>query len=114
MSEDVKPTVVEKKKRQRRSMEMIAQLVWEAERSGNIAEICRRENIAPAQMYRWRSRLKEAGVEALKSTKRGPKGKDSEKEELRREVSRLKSALCESTIELHLLKKSVSSGYSET
>jgi transposase-like protein len=114
MNQEIQPTVVEKKKRQRRSMEMIAQLVWEAERGGNVAEVCRRENIAPAQMYRWRTRLKEAGVEALKSTKRGPKGKDPEKEELRQEVARLKSALCESTIELHLLKKSVSSGYSGT
>jgi len=40
---------------------------------------------------------------------RGPKSKDPEKEDLAREVDRLKSALLESTKELLLLKKSVSS-----
>lgn len=113
MTQEVQPTEVTKK-RHRRSTEMIAQLVWEAERQGNAAEICRRENIAPSLFYRWRQRLKEAGIEALKSTKRGPKGRDPEKEQLKREVARLTSALCESTIELHLLKKSVSSDYSGT
>jgi transposase-like protein len=93
---------------------MMAQLVWEAERSGNVAEICRRENIAPNLFYRWRQRLKQSGVEGLKAAKRGPKSKDVEKEQLKAEVARLKSALCESSIELHLLKKSVSSGYMGT
>ena len=41
-----------KESRTRRSPEMIAELVWEADRKGNAAEICRRENIAPPLFYR--------------------------------------------------------------
>jgi hypothetical protein len=41
---EVKPI---KKTRTRRSPEMIAELIWEAERKGNAAEVCRRESIAP-------------------------------------------------------------------
>ena len=108
MSQEVQPTIVTKK-RERRSPEMIAQLIWEAERNGNTAEICRRENVSPSLFYRWRQRHKEAGIQGLKATKRGPKGRDPEKEDLAREVERLKSALLESTMELLLLKKSVSS-----
>ena len=108
MSQEVQSTVVTTK-RQRRSPEMIAQLIWEAERNGNLAEICRREHVSPSLFYRWRQRHREAGIEGLKATKRGPKGKDLEKEQLQREVARLKNALLESTMELLLLKKSVSS-----
>jgi transposase len=93
---------------------MIAQLIWEAERTGNTAAICRRENIAPNLFYRWKQRMKESGVEGLKAQKRGPKSQDAEKEQLKGEIQRLKTALCESTVELQLLKKSVSSGYTVT
>jgi transposase-like protein len=87
---------------------MISELIWEAERKGNAAEICRRENIQPNLLYRWKSRFKEGGIEALKAMKRGPKSKDPVKQALARENERLKTALCESSIELQLLKKSVS------
>lgn len=100
-----------KKSRIRRSPEMVAELVFEAERKGNVAEICRRENIAPALFYRWRQKAKESVIQGLKDSKRGPKGKDHEKAALEAENERLKAALCESAIELQLLKKSVSSGY---
>jgi hypothetical protein len=46
--------------------------------------------------------------------KRGPKAKDAEKVALERESKRLQAALVEATIELQLLKKSVSSGWMET
>lgn len=105
-SNEVPPT---KKTRTRRSPEAIAELILEAERKGNAAEICRREGIAPNLFYRWRTRFKEAGIEAIKASKRGPKSKDREKAALEREVKRLSQALCEQTIELQLLKKSVSS-----
>jgi transposase-like protein len=108
MTQEIQPTSVNKK-RLRRSPEMIAQLIWEAERTGNTAEICRRENITPSLFYRWRQRHKEAGIEGLKAAKRGPKGRDLEKEKLHREVAQLKGALLDSTMELLLLKKSVSS-----
>lgn len=98
-----------KKTRVRRSPEMIATLIWEVERRGNAAEICRRENIAPNLFYRWKQKFKEAGIQGLQAMKRGPKAKDREKIQLEREVNRLTTALCESSIELLLLKKSVSS-----
>ena len=102
---------IPKKTRVRRSPEAIAELIWEAERKGNAAEICRRENIAPTLLYRWKSKFKEAGIQGLLAMKRGPKKKDHEKVKLARENERLTAALCESSIELLLLKKSVSSGW---
>jgi transposase-like protein len=104
---EVKPT---KKTRTRRSPEMIAELIWEAERKGNAAEVCRRESIAPTLFYRWKQKFKEAGIQGLQAMKRGRKVKDHDKERLERENTRLSQALCESSIELLLLKKSVSSG----
>jgi len=103
-----------KKTRVRRSPAMIAELILEAERKGNAAEICRRESIAPNLFYRWRTRFKEGGVQAIGAMKRGPKSKDHEKLAMEREVKRLSNALCEQAIELQLLKKSVSSGWRET
>jgi transposase len=96
--------------RTRRSPEMIAELIWEAERKGNAAEVCRRESIAPTLFYRWKQKFKEGGIQNLQTMKRGPKTKDHEKAKLERENARLTQALCESSIELLLLKKSVSSG----
>ena len=61
--------------------------------------------------YRWKQKFKEAGIVGLQSMKRGPKTRDLEKEKLVRENVRLTTALCESSIELQLLKKSVSSDY---
>lgn len=84
----------------------------EAERKGNAAEICRREGIAPNLFYRWRNKFKEAGIVGLKSLKRGRKpAVDPEKAEMAKENQQLKSALVDLSIELQLLKKSVSSGY---
>lgn len=103
-----------KKTRARRSPAMIAELILESERKGNASEICRREDIAPNLFYRWRTRFKEGGVQAIGAMKRGPKAKDHEKQAIEREVRRLTAALCEQSIELTLLKKSVSSGWRET
>lgn len=100
-----------KKTRVRRSPDMIAKLILETERNGNIAAVCRRESISPNLFYRWKTKFFEAGVAGLKDMKRGPKVKDQEKTHMEREIQRLKSALCESSIELQLLKKSVNSDY---
>jgi hypothetical protein len=107
-------TVPPKKKRVRRSPEMIVELILRAERTGKAAEICRQEGINPVMFSRWKTKFKEAGVEALRNIKRGPKPKDAKLESVERENERLKTALCEASIELLLLKKSVSSGYMET
>lgn len=103
-----------KKKRNRRSPDMIAELIFQAERTGNQAAICRKEGISPALFYRWKNKFKEAGIEGLRNLKRGPKVKDPKLQAISRENERLKMALCEASIELQLLKKSVSSGYMET
>lgn len=99
------------KKRARRSPEKIAELILEAERTGNASAICRREGISPQLFYRWRTKFKEGAIEALKELKgnRGPKKKNPEVEALRDENRELKEALVRSSIELQLLKKSVSS-----
>ncbi len=81
------------KKRIRRSPEMIAQLILEAERRGNTAEICRRENIQPTQFYAWKRKFKEGGVTALEVMKRGPKKKDIEKIQLEAVDKKLKVRL---------------------
>jgi len=101
-----------KKRRTRRPPEQIAEWVLEAERNRNQAAICRRENIAPNLFSRWKTRFKEAGVEGLKQMKRGRKPKcDPKVERLERELATLKSAFVDQSVELQLLKKSVSSGY---
>lgn len=100
------------KKRARRSPEKIAELILEAERTGNASAICRREGISPQLFYRWRTKFKEGAIEALKELKGGRPGakkKNPEVEELRDENRELKEALVRSSIELQLLKKSVSS-----
>ena len=99
-----------KKRRLRRSPEVIAELIWEAERRGNAAEVCRRESVAPNLFYRWKQKFKLGGIQGLQEMKRGRKAKDHDVVKLEREVARLRAALCESSIELQLLKKSVSSG----
>jgi transposase len=96
------------KTRQRRSPERIAELVLEAERTGSVAEICRREGIQAPQFYRWKKRFKENGVEGLRHAKRGPKQRQvrvEEYEELKKELGETKEALVRSSIELQLLKK---------
>ena len=105
---EVKPT---KRPRARRSPEMIAEFIWEAEKKGNAAEVCRREGISPNLFYRWRQKFKEGGIAGIKAIKRGRKAVDHDKQRLEAENRRLTEALCEASIELVLLKKSVSSGY---
>jgi len=108
-----KPSETAKKTRVRRSPEMIAELIFEAERKGNAAEICRREGIAPNLFYRWRQKAKESVIQGMAQMKRGPKVKDYEKIEQKAENERLKAALCEAAIELQLLKKSVGATYTD-
>ena len=106
-----KPSETPKKTRVRRSPEMIAELIFEAERKGNAAEICRRENIAPNLFYRWRQKAKESVIQGLAQSKPGRKAKDHERAAQTAEIERLQSALCEASIELQLLKKSVGATY---
>lgn len=96
---------MEKKKRNRRSAEKMAELVLEAERIGQ-SQVCRREGIAPAQMSRWKQKLLQGGIASLKEIKRGPKPKlNPEIAELKQETERLSQALLETSIELQAMKK---------
>lgn len=96
---------VEKKKRNRRSAEKMAELVLEAERVG-ASEVCRRENIAPAQLSRWKQKFVHSGIAGLKDIKRGPKPKaDPVILEMKLETERLSQALLETSIELQAMKK---------
>jgi len=102
------------KKRVRRSPEVVVSLIFEAERKGNVAEICRREGIAPNLFYRWKARFREGGINELKQMKRGRKAGtavDQEKLELKAEIERLKAAVCDQAVELLLVKKNVHSDY---
>ncbi len=95
----------EKKKRTRRSAEKMAELVLEAERVG-ASQVCRRENIAPAQLSRWKQKFLQGGIASLKDIKRGPKPKeDPALAEMRVETERLSQALLETSIELQAMKK---------
>jgi hypothetical protein len=95
----------EKRRRVRRSAEKMAELVLEAERVGASA-VCRRENIAPAQLSRWKQKFLQGGIASLKDIKRGPKAKeDPEISELKVEKERLSQALLETAIELQAMKK---------
>ena len=65
----------QKKKRTRRSAEKMAELVLEAERVG-ASEVCKRENIQPAQLSRWKQKFLQGGIASLKQVKLGPKAKE--------------------------------------
>lgn len=95
----------QKKNRKRRSAEKMAELVLEAERTG-ASHVCKREEIAPAQLSRWKQKFLQAGIQGLKEIKRGPKQKeDPELSEMKMEIDRISQALLETSIELQAMKK---------
>jgi transposase-like protein len=95
----------EKRKRTRRPAEKMAELVLEAERIG-ASGVCRREDIAPAQLSRWKQKFLQGGIASLKEIKRGPRPKeDPAIAEWKSEAERLSQALVETSIELQAMKK---------
>lgn len=95
----------EKKKRTRRSAEKMAELVLEAERVG-ASQVCCRENIAPAELSRWKQKFLQGRIASLKDIKRGPKPKvDPLIAEIKFETERLSQALLKTSIELQAMKK---------
>jgi transposase len=96
----------------RRSPERIVELMLEAERTGQVAAICRREGIAPSVFYRWKAQFKKAAVVGFKQTQKQTRERQGKidpalVQNLQQENQELKDALCKSTIELSLLKKRV-------
>lgn len=94
-----------KKKRTPRSLERMAEMVLEAERTGQ-AKVCHRERIAQAQLSRWKEMFLNGGNASLKQMKTGPKQKvDPQIMDLQKDKERLKEALLETNIELQLIRK---------
>jgi transposase len=78
----------------------------------SVAELCRREGIAPNLYYRWSKDFLEAGKKRLAGdTVR--EANSAEVTDLRRENSRLKELVAETVLENHALKKSVLGSDSE-
>lgn len=77
---------------------------------GNLtkAEVMRRHGIHSAELARIEKRGREGALAALKEDRR--KKPDPDKEALEREVSRLKEALTEQSVEVTLLRKKVNGG----
>jgi len=72
----------------------------------SIAELCRREGIAPGVYYKWSKEFLEAGKRRLAGdTVRA--ATNDEVRELRRESRELKEVVAEQTLEMRLLKKSM-------
>ena len=78
----------------------------------SIAELCRREGLAPNLYYRWSKEFLEAGKKRLLGdTTR--EATAPEVQTLRNENSRLKQVLAETVLENRLLKKSLTGSDSE-
>ncbi len=72
----------------------------------SIAELCRREGIAQSMYYTWSKEFMEAGKRRLAGNTARAATTDEVKD-LRREASALKEVVAEQTLEIRLLKKSM-------
>lgn len=77
------------------------EIVLEGLQVDNVAEFCRRKDIAEAQFYNWKNKLEDEGAEVFKN---GSK-KDPEKQRLKEELKETKDTLIEVTKQRELLKK---------
>lgn len=76
------------------------EIVLEAIRSGNVSEVCRRNDIQSTVFYRWRDQFLEGGMKAL-----GGQGDPDDAAELRKKVAQLERALGRKTYELEVAGK---------
>ena len=104
---------IQRRTRRRFSAEEKVRIVLEGLRGEqSVAELCRRESLAPNLYYRWSKEFLEAGKKRLlgdttrEATAPEVKG-------LRDENGRLKQALAETVLENRLLKKNVTGSGSE-
>ena len=84
-------------------------IVFEGLRAENISELCRQEGIRPTDYYRYREKVMEGALEALR--RNGQKKRDPEKEALKAEQEKLKEIIISQAGEIELLKKKTSSGW---
>ena len=80
-------------------------IVLEGIRAENISELCRREGICPKDYYRYRDKVMEGALEALR--RNGRKRRDPEKGEL----EQLKEVIISQAGEIELLKKKTNSDW---
>lgn len=76
------------------------QIVLEGLKSGNIAETCRRYEIAPTLYYRWKDEVEQAAVAALGGRSAAARP-DAEQE---KRVKQLEWALGRSQLQIEILK----------
>jgi transposase len=104
---------IHRRTRRRFSAEEKVRIVLEGLRGEqSVAELCRREGLAPNLYYRWSKEFLEAGRKRLL----GDTAREAtapEVQGLRQENTRLKQALAETVLENRLLKKSVTGSGSE-
>ena len=84
-------------------------IVIEGMKAENISALCRQEGISPTDYYRYREKLVEGGLEALRQN--GRQKRDSEKESLKKEIEKLKEVIVSQAGEIELLKKKTSSDW---
>ncbi len=84
-------------------------IVIEGMRAENISELCRQEGIRPTDYYRYREKVMEGALEALR--RNGQKKRDPEKEALKAEQEKLKEIIISQAGEIELLKKKTSSDW---
>jgi transposase len=104
---------IHRRTRRRFSAEEKIRIILEGLRGEeSIAELCRREGLAPNLYYRWSKEFLEAGKKRLLGdTTR--EATAPEVKTLREENARLKQVLAETVLENRLLKKSVTASDSE-
>ena len=104
---------IHRRTRRRFSAEEKIRIILEGLRGEeSIAELCRREGLAPNLYYRWSKEFLEAGKKRLL----GDMTREAtapEVKTLREENARLKQVLAETVLENRLLKKSVTASDSE-
>ncbi len=84
-------------------------IVIEGMKAENISALCRQEGISPTDYYRYREKLVEGGLDALRQN--GRQKRDSEKESLKKEIEKLKEVIVSQAGEIELLKKKTSSNW---
>ena len=92
-----------------RSAKEKLRIVIEGMKAENISALCRREGISPTDYYRYRDKLVEGGLEALRQN--GRQKRDAEKESLKKEIEKLKEIIVSQAGEVELLKKKTSSDW---
>ena len=84
-------------------------IVFEGMRAANISELCRQEGIRPTDYYRYRDKVVEGALEALRQN--GRKKRDPEKEALKSELAKLREIIISQAGEIELLKKKTNSDW---